>query len=92
MLNKFEISKHISIILLFKKNPWPCILNRILHLIGCTQLILHHLYLEPCALIEQTKIMHFFGLVMYNGDGIKFSFKLNWFKILCANDWSKRFV
>jgi hypothetical protein len=36
--------------------------------------------------------MHFFGLVMYNGDEIKFSFELSWFKILCANDWSKRFL
>ncbi len=52
---------------------------------------LHNLYLERCALIEQTNIMHFFGLVMYNGDGINFSFKLSWFKILCANNWNKRF-
>ncbi len=35
--------------------------------------------------------MHFFGLVMYSGNGINFSFKLSWFKILCANDWSKKF-
>jgi hypothetical protein len=27
-----------------------------LHLIGCTQLILHNLYLELCALVEQTNI------------------------------------
>jgi hypothetical protein len=29
-----------------------------LHLIGCTQLILHNLYLELCALVEQTNITH----------------------------------
>jgi hypothetical protein len=42
-----------------------------LHLIGCTQLILHNLYFKFCALVEQTNITQKKkkGVIMCNGDG-----------------------
>ncbi len=35
-------------------------LNKLLHLSGCTLLILHNLYLGVCALVEQTNYTFLF--------------------------------
>ncbi len=69
-VHKYNFIKNINLALPFKQ-----ISN--LHLIGSTQLTLHNLYLELCALVEQTNITpkQNLGVNVCNGDGSKPCFK-----------------
>jgi predicted membrane channel-forming protein YqfA (hemolysin III family) len=78
MFKFYKIHKYNFIKNIFKLDL--NILNKLVHLIGCTLRILYNIYLELSALVEQTNIIQIFflgGLVICNGDRTKLHLKLD---------------
>ncbi len=52
--NKVQVLEVHKYNFIEKISTWSYILNKLLHLIDCTQLILQNLYFEVCVVVEQT--------------------------------------